>query len=124
VHEGWTPAVGEAIEKPKASLRYLPKYSPDLNPIELPYSKFKTFVDSVEPVRMWRRPCRHREIGQYDVSTPRGRRGRHVRKECVAESRNRSRVASVPPHSEGIAYKPPCGEIAMCPRVGCMRSIK
>ena len=24
------------------------------------------------------------------------------------------------PHSEGIAYKPPCGEIAMCPRVGRM----
>ena len=36
------PAVREAIEKAKASLRYLPKYSPDLNPIELPYSKFKT----------------------------------------------------------------------------------
>ena len=28
------PAVRKAIEKAKASLRYLPKYSPDLNPIE------------------------------------------------------------------------------------------
>ena len=28
------------------------------------------------------------------------------------------------PHSEGIAYKPPCGEIAMCSRVGRMGSIK
>jgi len=27
-------------------------------------------------------------------------------------------------HGEGIAYKPPCGEIAMCPRVGRMGSIK
>ena len=36
------PAIREAIEKAKAGLRYLPKYSPDLNPIELPYSKFKT----------------------------------------------------------------------------------
>ena len=26
--------------------------------------------------------------------------------------------------SEGIAYKPPCGEIAMCPRVGRMGPIK
>jgi hypothetical protein len=25
---------------------------------------------------------------------------------------------------EGIAYKPPCGEIAMCPRVGRMGPIK
>jgi transposase len=34
--------VQEAIEKARATLRYLPKYSSDLNPIELPYSKFKT----------------------------------------------------------------------------------
>lgn len=31
----------KAIEKAGATLRFLPKYSPDLNPIELPYSKFK-----------------------------------------------------------------------------------
>jgi transposase len=36
--------VREAIEKGRATVRYLPKYSPDLNPIELPYSKFKTFL--------------------------------------------------------------------------------
>ena len=36
-----------AIEKSGATLRYLPKYSPDLNPIELPYSKFKTFLRKV-----------------------------------------------------------------------------
>jgi len=35
------PGVGEAIEKAGARLRYLPKYSPDLNPIEMAYSKFK-----------------------------------------------------------------------------------
>jgi hypothetical protein len=28
------------------------------------------------------------------------------------------------PHNEGIAYKPPCGEIAVCPRVGRMGPIK
>jgi hypothetical protein len=42
----------------------------------------------------------------------------------AAKARNHSRVASALPHSEGIAYKPPCGEIAMCPRVGRMGSIK
>jgi transposase len=36
--------VREAIEKAGATLRYLPKYSPDLNPIEMPYSKFKGFL--------------------------------------------------------------------------------
>jgi transposase len=36
--------VEEAIEKAGASVRYLPKYSPDLNPIELLYSKFKGYL--------------------------------------------------------------------------------
>ena len=45
VHLG--PGIREAIEKARATLRYLPKYSPDLNPIELPYSKFKTFLRKV-----------------------------------------------------------------------------
>jgi transposase len=39
--------IREAIEKSGATLRYLPKYSPDLNPIEMPYSKFKTFLRKV-----------------------------------------------------------------------------
>jgi transposase len=42
-----SPAIAQAIEKARASLRYLPKYSPDLNPIELPYSKFKAFLRKV-----------------------------------------------------------------------------
>ena len=45
VHLG--PRIREAIEKARATLRYLPKYSPDLNPIELPYSKFKAFLRKV-----------------------------------------------------------------------------
>jgi len=42
-----SPTIREAIEKSGATLRYLPKYSPDLNPIELPYSKFKEFLRKV-----------------------------------------------------------------------------
>ena len=42
---GIPDGVREAIEKAGATLRYLPKYSPDLNPIELPYSKFKAFLE-------------------------------------------------------------------------------
>ena len=36
--------IREAIEEVGATLRFLPKYSPDLNPIEMPYSKFKAFL--------------------------------------------------------------------------------
>jgi hypothetical protein len=53
------------------------------------------------------------EVWTSDDRAPRGHRERHAKKEWSAT-----------PHSEGIAYKPPCGEIAMCPRVGRMGSIK
>ena len=33
--------IREAIEAHGATLRYLPQYSPDLNPIEMPFSKLK-----------------------------------------------------------------------------------
>jgi transposase len=36
--------IEEAIEKAGATVRYLPEYSPDLNPIELLYSKFKDYL--------------------------------------------------------------------------------
>jgi transposase len=39
--------IREAIEKARSTVRYLPKYSPDLNPIELPYSKFKALLRKV-----------------------------------------------------------------------------
>jgi len=37
-------AVREAIEKAGAQLRFLPPYSPDFNPIEMAFSKFKAFL--------------------------------------------------------------------------------
>src|SRR5260370_373136 len=39
-----SPRIREAIENARATLRYLPQYSPDLNPIEMPLSKFKAFL--------------------------------------------------------------------------------
>ena len=45
VHLG--PGIWEEIEKARATLRYLPKYSPDLNPIEMAYSKFKAFLRKI-----------------------------------------------------------------------------
>lgn len=40
--------VREAIEAREASLRFLPSYSPDLNPIEEAFSKVKTLLRSAE----------------------------------------------------------------------------
>lgn len=37
-------AVRAAIERPGAELRYLPPYSPDLNPIEMAHSKLKALL--------------------------------------------------------------------------------
>ena len=64
------------------------------------------------------------EVWTSDDRTPRGHRERHAKKDWLAKARNHPRVASALPHSEGIAYKPLCGEIAMCPQVGRMGSIK
>ena len=36
--------IKEAIEAVGAQLRYLPKYSPDLNPIEMSFSKLKAYL--------------------------------------------------------------------------------
>jgi transposase len=36
--------VQDAIEAAGAMVRYLPQYSPDLNPIEMPFSKVKAFL--------------------------------------------------------------------------------
>jgi len=41
------PGVKDAIEAAGATLQYLPQYSPDLNPIEMPFSKFKAFLRKV-----------------------------------------------------------------------------
>jgi len=39
--------IEEVVESAGATLRMLPKYSPDFNPIELPYSKFKALLRKV-----------------------------------------------------------------------------
>ena len=38
------PGVREAIEKARATCATCREYSPDLNPIEMPYSKFKALL--------------------------------------------------------------------------------
>ncbi|MEM7044035.1 MAG: IS630 family transposase [Pseudomonadota bacterium] len=40
-------AVRQAIERAGAELRFLPPYSPDFNPIEMAFSKFKAFLKKV-----------------------------------------------------------------------------
>ncbi len=40
-------AVRQAIEEAGAELRFLPPYSPDFNPIEMAFSKFKAFLKAI-----------------------------------------------------------------------------
>jgi transposase len=54
-------AVREAIEARGATLRYLPKYSPDLNPIEMPFSKLKAHLRKAAE----RTPRLRRRIGRF-----------------------------------------------------------
>ncbi len=44
-HKG--PRVEQLIKAAKAKLRYLPPYSPDMNPIEKAYSKLKAFLRKI-----------------------------------------------------------------------------
>jgi transposase len=54
--------VKEAIEAAGATVQYLPRYSPDFNPIEMPFSKFKAFLRKVSE-RTVRGLCRR--IGSF-----------------------------------------------------------
>ena len=50
------PAVRTAIEQARAHLRFLPPYSPDLNPIELAFAKLKAFLRAARP-RTYEQVC-------------------------------------------------------------------
>jgi transposase len=60
-------AVGirDAIEACGATLRYLPKYSPDLNPIEMPFSKLKAYLRKAAERTI---PRLRRRIGSFPSS--------------------------------------------------------
>ena len=63
------PAIREAIEERGAELRYLPQYSPDLNPIEMSFSKLKTSLRKAAERTI---PRLRRRIGRFACSlTPR-----------------------------------------------------
>jgi len=63
------PAIREAIEQRGAELRYLPQYSPDLNPIEMSFSKLKTSLRKAAERTI---PRLRRRIGRFACSlTPR-----------------------------------------------------
>jgi transposase len=60
------PGVKEAIEAVGATLRYLPQYSPDLNPIEMAFSKFKAHLRKVAEQTI-RGLCRR--IGEFALNS-------------------------------------------------------
>jgi len=57
------PGIREAIEAACATLRYLPQYSPDLNPIEMVFSKLKAFLRKVAERTI---PDLCRSIGSFE----------------------------------------------------------
>ena len=61
-----------------ATLRYLPKYSPDLNPIEMPFSKLKAHL---------------RKAAERTIPRLRGRIGRFARTLTAREASNYFRHA-------------------------------
>src|SRR5215467_5573201 len=65
--------VREAIEARGATLRYLPKYSPDLNPIEMSFSRLKTYL---------------RKVGARTISRLRRRIGSFARSLTAREAAN------------------------------------
>jgi transposase len=73
--------VREAIEARGATLRYLPKYSPDLNPIEMSFSRLKAHL---------------RNAGERTVTRLRRRIGSFARKVTAREAANYFRHAGYP----------------------------
>ena len=63
IHE--VAGLTEAIEATGAAIRFLPKYSPDLNPIELPFSKFKACLRKLAERTV---PGVHRAIHSFLLS--------------------------------------------------------
>jgi transposase len=70
--------VREAIEARGATLRYLPKYSPDLNPIEMSFSRLKAHL---------------RKAGERTITRLRRRIGSFARKVTAREAANYFRHA-------------------------------
>jgi transposase len=68
-----TPGVKEAIEAAGARLEYLPKYSPDLNPIEMSFSKLKAWL---------------RKLARRTVSTLSRAIAKYIPTVSAAEARN------------------------------------
>ena len=73
-----TPGVEEAIEAVGARLEYLPKYSPDLNPIEMTFSKLKAWL---------------RKLARRTVSTLSRSIAQYIPTVSAAEARNYFRHA-------------------------------
>src|SRR4051794_21259537 len=81
-------------------------------------------VGSAEPLRSRRRPRRRRDTGHLRCPNSPGSERTACQDGMVVKARTHARVASALPHSEGIAYKPSYGEVAMCRRGGRMGPVQ
>ena len=83
--------VREAIEARGATLRYLPKYSPDLNPIEMPFSKLKADLRKAAERTIPR--LRRREVRAHS-DRARGVKLFQARRLCTMHEIDRNLLAS------------------------------
>ena len=102
--QSWSDPTGEASKLTGRS-----KGEPVSPEIERPRESDCGSFGSVEPVSPWRRPCRHREIGQCDVELPGdaedGMSGRNAQRKLgtTRGSPRRSRTAKASRISRGAA---------------------
>ena len=68
--------IREAIEARGATLRYLPQYSPDLNPIEMPFSKLKASLRKAAERTI---PRLRRRIGKFACTLTAGEARNYVK---------------------------------------------
>jgi DDE superfamily endonuclease len=106
-------AVREAIEARGATLRYLPKYSPDLNPIEMPFSKLKAYLRKAGERTI---PRLRRRIGLFARNLTAREASNYFRHAVVFTWRRQARQAGpVSTESEAPKFVPAVVETALCP---------
>jgi transposase len=98
------PGIAEAIEAAGATLRYLPQYSPDLNPIEMPFSKFKAYLRKLAERTV---PGVHRAIRSFLLSLKGQECANYLRHAGYASIWPESALVEPPPRGNPADSGPP-----------------
>ena len=108
--------VREAIEARGATLRYLPKYSPDLNPIEMPFSKLKADLRKAAERTI---PRLRRRIGRFARTLTAREASNHFNRPESAPAFSNSVIEHVGPQEKQEEFAREVVRLAS--RTGCRR---